>query len=244
MEEILPHIGILPNQLWPSVMTDGHAEKVFISQPHLRVLLEVFTQESRSPLHIHTHADRFFYIAKGEMTLVTAKTCTRIKEGQGTIIRADYPHGFFVPDHGAKLVSIALGSDVQESQSQLPLNICQVFAPLQGKMDQLHIFKHETRWKDLYSQFEVQTMQWVKQSMMDCLEKQKPLPFLLTPHKHAKVIPMQGWQTPRGFIFKVKGHSYSFSYHEDEGSEYINMNRVFTLPFAMNRSEKKIPVLK
>ncbi len=243
MDIALPCISILPNRLWPIPSSDGHAESVFIDEPLLRVLLEVFTRASRSPLHIHTHADRFMYVAEGEITFVTHKTCARLRSGEGAIIRADHPHGFIVGERGAKLVSIVLGPGAQEGKSRLPNHMCQQFAPLHDKASRIGAFEHETRWKDLYSQFEVQTMQWVKQTMLDSLKAGRPLPFDLEPHKHASAIPMQGWKTPSAFILKVKGYSYGFSYHRENDNEYIAVSRVSTLRFAMNRSDRKIPVL-
>lgn len=243
MEAVLPNIGILPNQLWPVPTKDGHGERLFVDEPNLRILLEVFTGTAHSPLHVHTHADRFIYIAEGEVTFITPKSCTRLKASQGTIIRANDSHGFSVSKNGAKLIYISAGSGVQESKSRLPNHICQQFAPMHEKLTKLHAFKHETRWKDLYSQCEVRTMHWVKQSMIRCIEENQSLPFDLETHKPERTIPMQAWQTPNAFILKVKGHSYGFSYHNESGRQYIKVNRVFTLRFSMNRSGKKVPVL-
>src|SRR3989339_264014 len=223
MDTALPRIGILPNRLWPIPASDGHAESVFIDEPLLRILLEVFTGSSRSPLHIYTHADRFMYVAEGEITFVTYKTCTRLPSGESVIIRADHPHGFVVGERGAKLISISLGYGAQEGKSRLPNHISQQFAPLRDKASRIGAFEHETRWKNLYSQFEVQTMQWVKQTMLDSLKAGRPLPFDLEPNKHVSAIPMQGWKTPSAFILKVKGYSYGFSYHSEYGNEYISV---------------------
>ena len=237
-------IGIMPNSFWPIPADDGHAERLFVDEPNLRVLLEVFTKKSRSPLHVHTHADRFLYIAEGEITIVSPKTCTQLKQDQGIIIRANHSHGFLIPAVGANLISISIGPGTAQSKSHLPEHICQAFAPLLDKQPRIQAFQHETRWKDLYSQFEVQTMQWVKQAMLHAITSHEPLPFDLESHKQEATIAMQGWKTPRAFILKVKGHSYGFSYHQNPGNEYIELNRVFTLRFAMNRSDKQIPVLK
>lgn len=243
MEAVLPHIGILPNQLWPMPTKDGHGERLFVDEPNLRILLEVFTGTAHSPLHIHTHADRFIYIAEGEVTFITPKSCTRLKAGQGTIIRANHSHGFSVSEEGAKLIHLSAGSGVQQSESRLPNHICQQFAPMREKLTKLQAFQYETRWKDLYSRCEVQTMHWVKQSMIRCMETNHPLPFDLETHKHERNIPMQAWETPMAFIIKVKGHSYGFSYHNEHGREFLKINRVFTLRFSMNRSSKKVQPL-
>lgn len=244
METVLPYLGTWPNRLWPIPADDGHAERVFIDEPNMRVTLEVFAKASRSPLHIHTHADRFVYVAQGDISFITQKGLTRIGKGEGLIIRADYPHGFLIPDTGAKLVHLSIGIGAEQSQSRLPAHIAQQFAPLCEQMTKIRAFEHETRWKDLYAQFEVQTMQWVKESMLSAFEHHRPLPFDLNPCKREHSIPMQGWQTPSAFILKVRGHSCGFSYHEENGHEYLTVNRVFTLRFAMNRSDKKILVLK
>lgn len=243
MENVLTHVGVMPNQLWPMPTSTNHATRIHTKLPNVRVTLEVFSGASRSPLHTNTHFDRFIYLAEGSMRIVSPKICKELKPGDGVIVRADHPHGFFIPDSGAKLVHVSVGSGVNKKSGQLPPHIQAQLAPIAHDIEAIKSLKHKTRWKDLYSQFEVQTMQWAKDRIIESHETGKEIPFELETHRE-KVIPMQGWKLPKAYILKIKGFALGFRYHNEEGREFVKVNRIFAFRFGLNRSDRKVQILK
>lgn len=244
MENVLPRIGTMPNRFWPTPTDGGHAAHVHTRDENLKVVLEVFSTASRAPLHINTNFDKFIYLAEGGIRIISPKFCNELKPGDGIIVRANHPHGFLVHESGAKLVHISIGNNVYGNMGhQLPQNIQNQLAPIANNLNAVKSFQLETKWKDLYSQFEIQTMQWAKDEILKSLESGTKSPFEFEAHKE-KVQQMQGWRLPNAYILKVKGFAIGFRHNNDSGCEYIKVNRIFAFGFGLNRSDRKVQVLK
>jgi hypothetical protein len=241
MENILPRIGVVPNQFWPNPTDDCHALLVHTRDDRLKVTLEVFAKSSRTPLRVNPTFDNFIYIAEGRFDIISPNFCGRIKPKTGIIIRANHPHGFLVGDDGAKIINISMG-DVDAAEHQLPHSIQNQFTSIADNLEAVKLFQPEIKWKDLYSQFEIQTTQWVKHELVKSLETgaEKPFKFCLCKDK---VSPMYGWQLPNAFILKTRGLAIGFK-HETDNGEYIKINRVFAFGIGLNRTDRKIKILK
>lgn len=235
-EPSLP-IGIIPNQFWPAPEPDGHANRLYMNEPTLRVLLDVYSKPTRSPLHIHTHIDRFIFVAHGTLSLVSRRGRLNLHAQDAVVLPANLPHGVLVDDH-ASVISILIGPLAPHSLSRLPPDLCN---QLQPHTHHLHLPSWPMSHPNpLYEDFEQETLAWAKEHLAQATSP-STCPIDITPHKDEPEHHLDAWKTPHAFLLKTSGYSYGFHHNLEPGIESIQLNRISTMKHALDQSDQKVP---